>query len=233
MATYGYTRVSTVEQAAGLSLDEQERRIRGVALMRGSPLDRLFVEGGVTGSRSLEMRPAGRQLCGTLKAGDALIVAKLDRAFRNAADALSKAESWRRGGINLIVADMGSDPVTGNGTAKMFFGMLALVAEFERDRILERTNEGRRAKRVAGGHTGGSAPFGYRVEGTGKGARIVEVNEQQLALRTIEAGRGRVSLRKISEEVRKRHGIRISHEAVRRLLAAATPEASITSSQAS
>lgn len=218
MATYGYTRVSTAEQATGLSLDEQQRRIEGIALMRRASLDRLFVEEGITGSRSLETRPLGRDLCAALRPGDTLIVAKLDRAFRNAADALSRAEAWRRQGIGLIVADMGGDPVTDNGVAKMFFGMLALVAEFERDRILERTNEGRRAKAIRGGHIGGSPPFGFRVQGSGKTAQLVQIAEEQKAIKTIAALAGRSSLREIAKAVHERHNIKISHEAVRRIL---------------
>jgi DNA invertase Pin-like site-specific DNA recombinase len=218
MATYGYLRVSTAEQAEGSSLAEQERRIQGVALMRGVLLDRLFVENGVTGSMALENRPAGRELCESLRPNDTLIVAKLDRAFRNAADALTKADTWRRGGVQLIVADMGAEPVTGNGVAKMFFGMLALVAEFERERILERTNEGKRAKASRGGHIGGSAPFGYRVEGQGREARIVEEPGQQEAIQTIRRLRGRMSLRRIAAAVNERHDTRISHECVRHVL---------------
>jgi DNA invertase Pin-like site-specific DNA recombinase len=218
LAIYGYLRVSTVEQVAGLSLEEQRRRIHGVAMSRGAAIDQMFVEGGVTGSRPLESRPLGRELCAMLQPGDTVIVAKLDRAFRNAADALSKAEAWRRQGIKLIVADMGSEPVTDNGVAKMFFGMLALVAEFERDRLLERTNEGRRAKKAVGGHIGGSAPFGYRVVGSGRDARLVEVPEFQAAIRTIQSLRGRASLRQIVQRVRAAHRVRISHEGVRRIL---------------
>jgi DNA invertase Pin-like site-specific DNA recombinase len=62
---------------------------------------------------------------------------------------------------DLIVADMGSEPVTQNRVSRMFFGMLALVAEFERDRIKERSAEGRVAKRRIGGHIGGSVPLRF------------------------------------------------------------------------
>ena len=64
----------------------------------------------------------------TLQAGDLLIVSRLDRAFRSAADALTKADSWKRLGIRLIVADMGADPVTDNGVAKLFFTVLAAMS---------------------------------------------------------------------------------------------------------
>jgi hypothetical protein len=66
------------------------------------------------------------------------------------ADALATAEQLKARKMDLIVADMGSEPVTQNGVSRMFFGMLALVAEFERDRIKERSAEGRIAKRRGG-----------------------------------------------------------------------------------
>lgn len=218
MSAYGYVRVSTAEQAGGSSLEDQERKIRGVALIRGVELERLFREAGASGSQPLEMRPTGRELYQALKPDDTLIVAKLDRAFRNAADAMSKADVWRKTGVNLIIADMGSDPVTGNGVAKMFFGMLALVAEFERDRILERTKDGRQAKAARGGHTGGTAPFGYRVVGAGKGAQLVALPEEHAAIQFILENAADRSLRNLAKEVHARYGIRISHETIRRIL---------------
>jgi DNA invertase Pin-like site-specific DNA recombinase len=224
MSTYGYVRVSTVEQASGTSLEEQQRKIEGVALIKGLELARTFQEPPVSGSLPLEERPVGGELYRALRRDDTLIVAKLDRAFRNASDALAKADTWKRSGVRLIVADMGPDPVTDNGVARLFFGMLALVAEFERERILERTNEGRQAKAVRGGHVGGSAPFGYRVQGTGKDARLIPEPQQQAAIQTILALKGRASLRKIAATVHQRYGVSVSHEAVRRLVAGSPDE---------
>ncbi len=222
MAVFGYVRVSTVEQANGTSLEEQRRRISGVALTRGWAIESVYEEVGVSGAVPLEIRSAGRALLAQLRREDTLIVAKLDRAFRSAADALSKAESWRDAGVQLVVADMGPDPVTDTGAAKLFFGMLALVAEFERERILERTSDGRRAKAARGGHVGGTPPFGHRVQGVGVDARLVPVPEQQAALATIRRLHGRVGLRRIATEVERVHGVRISHEGVRRVLAVTT-----------
>ena len=218
MTTYGYTRVSSADQADGSSLAEQARRVEGVAAVRGEQLSRIFEDAAVSGSIPLERRPAGAELVAVLKPGDTVIVSKLDRAFRHAADALTRAETWKSQGVRLIVADMGPDAVTDNGVSKMFFGMLALVAEFERGRILERTAEGRSAKARAGGHVGGSAPFGYRVEGTGRQAHLVEVPEQQAAIATIRLLCGALSHRRIAAEVAVRHpGVQLSYAAVRRI----------------
>ena len=126
-------------------------------------MDALIEEPGVSGTKPLAARPEGGPLLARLQKGDALIVAKLDRAFRNAADALATAEQLKARKVDLIVADMGSEPVTQNGVSRMF-GMLALVAEFERERTRERLADGRGAKRAVGGHIGGSAPFGGEVQ---------------------------------------------------------------------
>lgn len=148
---------------------------------------------------------------------------KLDRAFRNAADALATAERLKARKIDLIVADMGSEPVTQNGVSRMFFGMLALVAEFERERIRERSAEGRAAKRQNGGHIGGSAPFGFRKVGTGRAARLELDPVQQAALSDIRklAAKGLAS-RAIAAAVQARHGLAVTHVTVLAALARET-----------
>jgi DNA invertase Pin-like site-specific DNA recombinase len=155
-------------------------------------------------------------------------VAKLDRAFRNAADALATAEQLKAQKIDLVVADMGSEPVTQNGVSRMFFGMLALVAEFERDRIRERLTDGRSAKKAAGGHIGGAAPFGHRKVGAGRAAKLEEVPEQQKAIATIRAlAQQGLASRAIAAAIKAQHGVPVSHVTVLGVLKreAATAEA--------
>lgn len=220
MAVYGYVRVSSVDQAEGSSLDDQARVIRGAAMMKGLDLTRVFEEPGVSGSLPLDARTAGRELVALLQRGDWLIVSKLDRAFRSAADALTRADAWKRQGVRLIVADMGADPVTDNGVSKMFFGMLALVAEFERDRIRQRTADGRRAKLERGGFIGGRAPFGYRVVGEGKAAALEPVEREQDAILTVrQLRRAGATLQATARAVLLEHGVALSPEMVRRIAA--------------
>jgi DNA invertase Pin-like site-specific DNA recombinase len=217
MAAYGYVRVSSAEQAGDdrTSLDTQRRKVAAVGELAGLRVARVFEEPGVSGGTALAERPGGRELLAVLRPGDTVIVAKLDRAFRNAADALATAEAWKRRGVDLIVADMGTEPVTQNGVSRMFFGMLALVAEFERERIKERSAEGRAAKRRAGGHIGGDAPFGWRRVGAGRAARLERDPEQQAALATIrELAAEGMSSRAIAAAVKDRHGLAVSHVAV-------------------
>lgn len=175
MTTYGYRRVSTFEQVDRSSLDEQERRIRGAALIRNVSDVEIVTDAGVSGSIALADRPAGGAMVSSLRTGDTVIAAKLDRMFRDACDALSTAERFKKRGVALIMTDMGTEPVTESGVARMSFGVLALMAEFERARMLERMNEGRRGKKSKGGHIGGLAPYGYAVEGAGREATLLEV----------------------------------------------------------
>jgi DNA invertase Pin-like site-specific DNA recombinase len=185
-----YARVSSIEQAeeGAASIPDQLRKCRALASMRGAAAAdcMTFVDKGVSGSMPLSERPQGAELLAAARKGDIVIASKMDRLFRSAVDALTTADVLRSEGIDLILIDLGTDPVTGNGTAKLFFSMLAIMAEFERDRIRERTEEGRRSKRARRGFMGGGVPFGYKVVGKGREAQIEEDEREQAALAAVK-----------------------------------------------
>jgi DNA invertase Pin-like site-specific DNA recombinase len=200
---YGYTRVSTNEQAEDgrSSIADQERRIRAVATFHDYP-EPTMVADVVTGSVALPVRQHGGNLWAGLQRGDTLIASKLDRIFRSAEDALASARQLQERGIALIIADMGVEPVTGNGVSKLFFTMLAAFAEFERWRIKERMNDGRSGKKAKGGHIGGSAPYGFRVEGKGREASLVPIDAEQVTIAEARRMRGMgLTLRTISDRL--------------------------------
>lgn len=181
----GYVRVSTQEQAAEgrSSLGEQERCIRGFAMMKGvGGFDlAIYADPGISGSSALESRPQGEKLLADAKKGDTIVASKLDRMFRSAIDALKVAEQMKKRGINLVLLDMGDQPVTSNGMAECFFTMAAAFAQLERVRINERTADGRKGKKEKGGHIGGKAPYGWRVVGSGREAKLeMDEAEQQV-----------------------------------------------------
>ena len=181
----GYCRVSTQDQAADnrTSLAEQERIIRGIAMVKGvDKMDvTLYSDPGVSGATPLRFRPEGKKLLNEMQPGDIVVASKLDRMFRAASDALACAELMKEREVSLILVDMGADPVTGHGMAKCFFTMAAAFAELERSTIAERMSNGKAAKRAKGGHTGGEAPYGLRIIGHGRDSRI-EVNEEEQKL---------------------------------------------------
>ena len=219
MSIYGYCRVSTAEQVGGSSLEEQARKIEGIAMIHGRSVAEVFTDRGISGSTPLRSRPEGARLVGVLAPGDVVIVAKMDRIFRNAADALTTAQTFKNSGVDLIVADMGTEPVTQSGASKMFFGMLALMAEFERDRIRERQADGIKAKKARNGYIGGTRPFGFRVVGKGPEATIEPVQSEQAAIVRIKSLKASgMSLRAIAATICA-DGVQISHVGVKKVLA--------------
>lgn len=225
MTTYGYTRVSDISQVDGCSLADQERVIRGCAMMRGDEDVIVFSDPDVSGySIPLAERPAGGEMMRLVRRGDVVIASKMDRIFRNASDALVCAQKFRAAGVGLILCDMGVDPVTGSGAAKMFFGMLAMFAEFERDRIAERTADGRRGKKAKGGHIGGDAPYGFQKTGAGKSAMLTEYLPEQRMMQTIRDMRdGGMSFSAIARElsangIMNRSGKPFAHPQIARIL---------------
>lgn len=182
-----YIRVSTDGQADGTSPEEQRRKILGLAAMQDvAKFDLTFYEDlGVSGATPLAFRPAGARLLTDVKPGDVIVACKLDRLFRSAIDALETVKKLKEKGIDVILIDLGTEPVSSSATGRLFFGLLAQFAEFERERIAERTIEGRAAKAARLGHIGGCAPYGFRAVGSGKAAVLVENENEQEILKVV------------------------------------------------
>jgi len=177
----GYIRCSTADQVKEdrSSLQTQTDVIEGYARTRG--VDRfgvqIYTDAGVSGGVKMLKREAGAKLLADMAPGDTVIASKLDRMFRSAVDALNMLELFKEKGVHLVLYDMGHEPVTGEGTARLLFTILAAVADMERIRIKERTAEGRKAKKARGGPVG-NVPFGYRKVGEGRAA-VLEPNEKE------------------------------------------------------
>lgn len=186
----GYTRVSTAEQAADdrSSLENQEKIIRGFAMAKGfSQFDTsVYSDPGVSASIPLRQRPAGKRLLEDAKSGDTIISSTMDRMFRSAGDATNMIEIFREKDINLVLFNMGSEPVGTSAIGQFIFTALAAVAQLERTLIKERMVGGKKAKKAKGGHIGGKTPYGYRVVGTGRDARLEPVAEEQAIIAKVK-----------------------------------------------
>jgi DNA invertase Pin-like site-specific DNA recombinase len=184
---FGYVRVSTDGQSNGTSPEEQERKCRAIAALRGAgPYDfQLYRDDDVSGKIPLAERPSGREMLAVAKPSDTIVASKLDRMFRNTLDALQMLQIFKERKIDIILADLSAEPITGEGVGKLVFGLMAMFADFERDRINVRTAEGRRAKRLKGGLVGGKPPYGFAVEGRGKVAMLVPNPAEQEPVRVI------------------------------------------------
>jgi DNA invertase Pin-like site-specific DNA recombinase len=215
MRIYAYLRVSTSEQAAnGDSLATQRQQISGYAMMRGWEVSEFFVDGGVSGSVPIAERPEGKRLLGTVEKGDAIVTARLDRAFRSAADALGTLEELKDQGVGLHIIDLGGD-VCGNGISKLIFTILSAVAENERDRIRERIRDVKRHLASQGIYGGGKRPFGYEVV---EGRLKPKVNEQAAIARMSALRKKGKPFRVISKVIADEFGADLPAMTIKRIL---------------
>ncbi len=156
----GYVRVSTTDQADfGVSLEAQSEKIRGWCLTTGYELVDVYVDRGLSGGRC-DNRPALQEALRAICRGDSLVVYSLSRLARSTRDTLMIAESLERKGADLVSLSERID--TTSSTGKMVFRMLAVLSEFERDVISERTSMAMAHLRSTGRYTGGFEPFGYQ-----------------------------------------------------------------------
>lgn len=111
-------------------------------------------------------RPGFLQMLNDIETGkdkvDYVLVFKLSRFGRNAADVLNSLQDMQDFGVNLICVEDGIDSSKDSG--KLMISVLSAVAEIERENILVQTMEGRRQKAREGRWNGGFAPYGYKLE---------------------------------------------------------------------
>jgi DNA invertase Pin-like site-specific DNA recombinase len=134
----GYARCSTDKQ----DLSAQ----RAVLEELGVAPDRIYMDRGLTGTT--RARPGLDQALAAVRAGDTLVVPKLDRLARSVPDARQIADALVQRGVRLALGASVYDPADPMG--KMFFNILATFAEFEADLIRMRTREGMAIARAKG-----------------------------------------------------------------------------------
>jgi putative DNA-invertase from lambdoid prophage Rac len=143
---FAYARVSTVDQ-----LTENQRDQIAAA---GYSIDpRRYVEEKVSGSVPTASRPGFRKLLDKMESGDTLVVTKLDRIGRDSIDVQQTVAQFEREGMRLVVLQLGNLDLTSSAGALMV-KVLAAVADFERDLIIERTQAGQARARAEGTHMG-------------------------------------------------------------------------------
>jgi DNA invertase Pin-like site-specific DNA recombinase len=202
MAAIGYIRVSTTGQVdEGVSLDVQRAKIEAWCGVNDYELIDVFTDAGISGKRA-DNRPglqdALQAACKTR--GAALIVYSLSRLARSTKDAISIVERLDKAGADLVSISEKIDTTTAAG--KMVFRMLAVLAEFERDLVSERTvaalahmrSQGKRISRT---------PFGFDL-GT-DGTTLVENSSEQVVIDDILKMRARgLSFPKIARSLTER-----------------------------
>lgn len=145
---YGYARVSTKAQAMdGNSLEAQE------AALREAGAEVIFKD-RFTGK--VMSRPEFERLLSLLEPGDTIIVTKLDRFARSIGQASELITRLIDSGIAIQVLDLGI--LSNNSVSTLLRNVLLSFAQFERDMIIQRTQEGKAVARTKAGYREGRPP---------------------------------------------------------------------------
>ena len=178
---YIYTRVSTDIQVEGYSLDAQKERLLRYAEYNELQVVEQFSDEGKSGKNTAG-RPQFTEMIRKITNDnedniDFVLVFKLSRFGRNAADVLSNLQLMQDYGVNLICVEDSID--SSKDAGKLMISVLSAVAEIERENIRTQTMAGRRQKAREGKWNGGQAPYGYQIDKE-RGILVVDKEEAEI-----------------------------------------------------
>jgi site-specific DNA recombinase len=166
MKAFGYVRVSTEGQATeGVSLEAQQAKIRAYCLVNDVELSEIFVDAGISGKRADNRPELQNALSATCKEKGVLVVYSLSRLARSTRDTIAISERLDKAGADLVSLSEKLDTTSAAG--KMIFRMMAVLSEFERDQVSERTASAMQHMRSAGKRVG-TVPFGFDLAEDGE-----------------------------------------------------------------
>lgn len=217
----GYARVSTGGQARdGISMEMQRIRFKAWAEANDADLIEVFTDAGMSGARASN-RPG---LLSAIKAARqnkaALVVYSLSRLARNVVDAIRISDDLHRTGADLVSLTEKIDTTSAAG--RVFFTIMAAMAEFERGQLSERTAAAMDHLRKQGRRISGKIPFGFDLSEDGQNLieNCAEMEAIELMRDLRSAG---LSLRKIATELERqgiptKYGGQWSAQAIRGIL---------------
>jgi DNA invertase Pin-like site-specific DNA recombinase len=221
MQAVGYIRVSTSDQAEnGVSLDAQRDLIETWCKLNGAELVHVYRDEGISGTKTRTQRPGlNDALEHACNLGCPLVVYSLSRLARNTKETIEIGECLSECGADLVSLSEKIDTTSAAG--KMVFRMLAVLAEFERDQVSERTKMALAYRKSQGVYLG-APPVGKRVADDGK-TLVKDEDEAKLIARAKRLHRSGMSLRKIAtkltdEGYRTRRGNPMNYQTVNELL---------------
>lgn len=172
---FAYCRVSTDNQTTANQVLEISAAGFAIEAQR-------VIEEVISGSIAAKERPQFSKLLERLESGDVLVVTKLDRLGRNAMDVRSTVDDLASKGIRVHCLVLGGVDLT-SAAGRMTMQVLAAVAEFERDLLIERTQAGLARAKAEGKKLG-------RPEATKTKASVQELKEQKFSQSQVAAKLG-------------------------------------------
>ena len=140
--TFGYCRVSTLGQTV-------ENQIREIEAAGFQVEKRRLTTETVSGSSAIEQRRGFMKLLDRLEHDDVLVVTKLDRLGRNSIDVQTTVNKLAKQGVRVHCLALGGVDLT-SPAGKMTMGVIAAVAQFEKDLLIERTQAGQARAKAEG-----------------------------------------------------------------------------------
>lgn len=201
MKAVAYIRVSTSGQATeGVSLESQRVKFEAWVTANDYECGGIHVDAGVSGGKTQNRPALQAALNEACEAGAVLVVYSLSRLARSTRDVLTIAERLDKAGADLVSLTEKIDTTSAAG--KMLFRVLAVLAEFERDLVSERTTAAMSHLRAQGRRISRHVPFGFNLSDDGK--MLIEDELEQAAIRYIHELRAEgLSLRKIGEALER------------------------------
>ena len=199
MNAIGYVRVSTEGQAQeGVSLEAQRARVAAWCLANGYTLMATHEDAGFSGCRSDNRPGLQAALTEACKHKSALVVYSLSRLARSTKDAILISERLAKCGADLVSLTERID--TTSATGKLFFRLMAVLNEFERDQVSERTRGALTHLRNQGKRISGHLPYGFDLAGDGQS--LIPNRQEQAGLQIMKRLRSqRFSLRRIAAKL--------------------------------
>lgn len=212
----GYGRSSTDKQQ--FSPEVQEDKIRRWfnyhkeqgKWPNGADFIGMYIDQAVSSRIDMLNREKGYEVLTKLDHGDVIVCATMSRAFRSAGDAEKTTNKLQEAGISLEFVDCSVN--TSSPEGKMFLGMIAIMARFERDVISERTKDTLRHKRLIG-ESIGAPPYGWKTKRVnGRPVLIPDVNRRMVGIAAMNLFRQGMSRDQVAIQMKhytKQHAISV------------------------
>jgi site-specific DNA recombinase len=183
MKAFGYCRVSTTDQQdEGVSLSNQQERINAWASANGHDLAGMYVEAR-SGGRADNRPELKRAMAAACREGGILVVYSLSRFSRSVRDTLALADQLERAGANL--ASLSESLDTSTPVGRMFFQLMSVLSEFERNQLRQRTTSAMSHLRQHNKRISYKIPLGYDLARDGV-TLLPNQSEQNVISRIVE-----------------------------------------------